>query len=190
LDTKKLNVKGIVPPDSKRLMGRKDFVISIRDYTTYQFKAYGQNSRYFRALAEQKKIYATRCKDHGVFLPPRPFCPDCQTRDMQWLDYSKQPAHIKTSSICNFAGRAFIDEVPFILGFIQVGDAKTVLSSVVRLSEDTAENTRMLNKLMNEKRYYELNGLKVEPRFAEKPLYTVRDLWFQVVDKKFLDSLK
>jgi uncharacterized OB-fold protein len=190
MDTKKLNVKGIVPPDSKRLMGRKDFVISIRDYATYQFKAYGQNSRYFRALAEQKKIYATRCKEHGVFLPPRPFCPDCQTRDMQWIDYTKQPAHIKTSSICNFAGRAFIDEVPFILGFIQVGEAKTVMSSVVKLSEDPAENTRMLNKLMNEKRYYELNGLKVEPRFAQKPLYTVRDLWFQVADKKFLDSLK
>ena len=48
----------------------------------------------------------------------------------------------------------------------------------------------MLNKLMNQKRYYALNGLKVEPRFAEKLLYTVRDLWFQVTDKKFLDSLK
>ena len=64
------------------------------------------------------------------------------------------------------------------------------MSAVVKLSENTEENTRMLNKLMNEKRYYELNGLKVEPRFAEKPLYTVRDLWFQVTDKKFLDSLE
>ena len=109
---------------------------------------------------------------------------------MQWIDYTKQPAHIKTSSICNFAGRAFIDEVPFILGFIQMGEAKTVMSTVVKLSENTEENTRMLNKLMNQKRYYELNGLKVEPRFAEKPSYTVRDLWFQVIDKKFLDSLK
>jgi len=64
------------------------------------------------------------------------------------------------------------------------------MSTVVQLSEDAEENTRMFNKLMNEKRYFELNGLKVEPRFTEKPLYTVRDLWFQVVDKKFLDSLK
>jgi hypothetical protein len=71
-----------------------------------------------------------------------------------------------------------------------MGEAKTVMSSVVKLSEDPAENARMLNKLMAERRYFELNGLKVEPRFAEKPLYTVRDLWFQVVDRKFLDSLK
>jgi len=190
MDTKKLNIKGIVPPDSKRLMGHKDLVVSIRDYCTYQFKAYGKNSRYFRALAEQKKIYATRCKEHGVFLPPRPFCPDCQSPNMEWIDYTKQPAHIKTSSICAFAGKAFIDEVPFILGFIQMGEAKTVMSSVVKLSEDPAENARMLNKLMKERRYFELNGLKVEPRFTEKPLYTVRDLWFQVIDKKFLDSLK
>ena len=34
----------------------------------------------------------------------------------------------------------------------------------------------MLEKLMRERRYFELNDLKVEPRFAEKPLYTVRDL--------------
>jgi uncharacterized OB-fold protein len=190
MDTKKLDVKGIVPPGGKRLMGHDDLVVSVRDYTTYQFKAYGKNSRYFRALAEKNKIYATRCKEHGVFLPPRPFCPDCQTSKMEWLDYTKEQAHIKTSSICAFAGRAFIDEVPFILGFIQVGDAKTVMSSVVKLSEDPAENAKMLKKLMDKRRYFELNGLKVEPRFAKKPLYTVRDLWFQVVDKKFLDSLK
>jgi len=190
MDTKKLNVKGIVQPGSKRLMGHDDLVVSVRDWTTYQFKAYGKNSRYFRALAEKNRIYATCCKKHGVFLPPRPFCPDCQTSDMEWVDYTKQPAHIKTSSICAFAGRAFIDEVPFILGFIQIGEAKTVMSSVVKLSEDPAENARMLEKLMKERRYFELNGLKVEPRFAEKPLYTVRDLWFQVTDQKFLDSLK
>ena len=190
MDTKKLKVKGIVPAESKRLMGHKDLVVSMRDYTTYQFKAYGKNSRYFRALAEQKKIYATRCKEHGVFLPPRPFCPDCQTTDMEWIDYTNQPAHMKTSSICAFAGKAFIDEVPFILGFIQIGEAKTVMSSVVKLSEDHTENTRMLNKLMTERQYLKLNGLKVEPRFAEKPLYTVRDLWFQVADEKFIDSLR
>jgi uncharacterized OB-fold protein len=190
MDTKKLNVKGIVQPGSKRLMGHDDLVVSMRDYTTYQFKAYGKNSRYFRALAEKKEICATRCKKHGVFLPPRPFCPDCQSPDMEWIDYTKQPAHIKTSSICAFAGRAFIDEVPFVLGFIQVGEAKTVMSSVVKLSEDPAENAQMLKKLMDERRYFELNGLEVVPQFAQKPLYTVRDLWFQVADKKFLDSLK
>ena len=58
------------------------------------------------------------------------------------------------------------------------------MSSVVKLSEDRAENARMLEKLMKERRYLELNGLKVEPTFAEKPLYTVRDLWFQVTDQK------
>jgi uncharacterized OB-fold protein len=190
MDAKKLKIKGIVPPESKRLMGHKDLVVSMRDYTTYQFKAYGKNSRYFRALAEKKRIYATRCKKHGVFLPPRTFCPDCQSPNMEWIDYTDQPAHIKTSSICKFAGAAFLDETPFVLGFIQMGEAKTVMSSVVKLSDDPAENARMLNKLMAEKTYFELNGLKVEPRFAEKPLYTVRDLWFQVVDQKFLDSLR
>jgi hypothetical protein len=80
--------------------------------------------------------------------------------------------------------------VPFILGFIQVGDAKTVMSSVVKLSEDPTENARMLKKLIDKRRYLELNGLRVVPQFADKPLYTVRDLWFQVADKKFLDSLK
>jgi uncharacterized OB-fold protein len=190
MDTKKLNVKGIVQPDSKRLMGHPENVVSIRDYTTYQFKAYGRNSKYFRALAEDNKILATKCKKHGVFLPPRPFCPDCQSPDMEWVDYTKQPANIKTASICNFAGRAFIDEIPYILGFIQVGESKTVMSAVVKLSENLEENARLLNKLMDTKRYLELNGKKVEPRFVPKPLYTVRDLYFIVTDKKWLDTIK
>ncbi len=55
---------------------------------------------------------------------------------------------------------------------------------------DFRENAQILEKLMKERRYFELNGLKVEPRFAEKPLHTARDLWFQVTDKKSLDSLR
>lgn len=190
MDTKKLNVKGIVQPGSKRLMGHPDNIISIRDYTTNQFKAYGKNSKYFRALTEEKKILATRCKKHGVFLPPRPYCPDCQSSDMEWIDYTHQPAHLKTGSICKFAGQAFLDETPFILGFIQMGDAKTVMSSLTRLSEDTNENTKLLEKLMETRRYMELNGKRVEPRFVLQPNYTVRDLYFIVADKEWLNTLK
>jgi len=50
------------------------------------------------------------------------------------------------------------------------------MPSVVKLSEDSVENAWMLEKLMKERRCFELNGLKVEPRFAEKPLHTVRGL--------------
>jgi len=71
-----------------------------------------------------------------------------------------------------------------------MGEAKIVMPSVVKLSEDPSENARMLEKLMNERGYFELNSLKVEPRFAKNPLYTVRDLWCRVTDKKSLDSLK
>ncbi len=189
MDTNKLNVKGIVPPGSKRLMGHPELVVSIRDYTTYQYKAYGRTSRFFRALAEEKKILATKCKQHGIFLPPRPFCPECQSSDMEWIEYTKESANIKTSSICAFAGRAFMDEVPFVLGFIQMGESNTVMSTVVKLSEDPEENKRMLTVLMNTERYLELNGKKVEPRFAEVPTYTVRDLHFVVVDEEWLKTL-
>jgi len=34
----------------------------------------------------------------------------------------------------------------------------------------------MLQKLIRKCRYFELNGLKVELRFAEKPRYTIHDL--------------
>lgn len=190
MDTKKLKIMGIVPPESKRLMGHPEYVVSIRDYTTHQFKQYGRNSKYFRALAEKKTILATSCKKHGVFLPPRPFCPDCQSPDMEWIDYTSQPAQIKTASICKFAGKAFLDETPFILGFIQMGDAKTVMSSFVKLSEDPTENTQMLDELMKKRRYLELNGKRVEPRFISNAQYTVRDLYFIVTDSDWLRTLK
>jgi hypothetical protein len=71
-----------------------------------------------------------------------------------------------------------------------MGDAKTVMSSVVKLSEDPAENTQMLSKLMETRRYMELNGRKVKPRFIPQPRYTVRDLYFIVTDKEWLNTLK
>lgn len=190
MDTEKLKLKGIVQHGSKRLMGYPDLVISRRDYTTYQYKAYGRASRYFRALAEERKILATRCPEHGVFLPPRPFCPDCQTPNMDWIDYTKEPAILKTSSICRFAGQVFIDEVPFILGFVQMGDAKTVMSAVVKLSEDRKENDRLLNQLMKKRKYLKLNGKTIEPRFIPKPQYTVRDLYFIMPKKEWSTILE
>jgi len=186
----KIKIVGIVGPDSTRLMGHPQLVVRNFVYSTDVFKTYGKLSPYFRALAEEHRIYATRCAYHGVFLPPRPFCQDCQTPKMEWVDYTNKPATIKTTSICNFAGEAFLDEVPYVLGFIQMGEAKTVMSSVVKLSEEKSENDKLLNVLMDKRRYPELNGKRVVPRFADKPTYTVRDLWFIVEDKDFIESLK
>jgi len=185
----KIKNVGIVDPNSQMLMGHPELVVRNFVYSTNVFKTYGRLSPYFRALAEEHKIYATRCVDHGTFLPPRPSCPDCQTTKMEWVDYTNKPATIKTASICNFAGEAFLDEIPYALGFIQMVEAKTVMSSVVKLSEEKSKNDELLNALMSKRRYLELNGKRVVPRFADKPSYTVRDLWFLVDDKKFIESL-
>ncbi len=47
----------------------------------------------------------------------------------------------------SFAGTAFIIKYHSILGFIQIGEVKTVMPSVVKLSEDPAENKRFLDSL-------------------------------------------
>jgi hypothetical protein len=65
-----------------------------------------------------------------------------------------------------------------------MAEAKAVMSSVVKLSEDSVGNAWMLEKLVKERRYFELNGLTVEPRFAEKPLHTARDPWIPAADQE------
>lgn len=85
MDTSKLNVKGIVPPDSKRLMGHPELVVSIRDYTTYQFKAYGRTSKFFRALAEEKKILAT----HLIYAGTREDELSMKLKGMSYMDILK-----------------------------------------------------------------------------------------------------
>jgi hypothetical protein len=50
------------------------------------------------------------------------------------------------------------------------------MSTVVKLSEVPAENAGDAGEADKERRYFELNGMKVEPRFAETTVHSTRPM--------------
>jgi len=79
----------------------------------------GQQSRFFRELRENRKIYAARCIQCGkVFCPPRGNCHLCY-QPTQWVPLEGSGV-IKACTVQYYTTSAFIKKVPFICAYVQL----------------------------------------------------------------------
>ncbi len=85
----------------------------------------------YRQFLEQRKIMACRCLDSGqIYLPPRPICPDSQSRNMEWVELSGEGVVVAFSSIVvvppAMAQRGYGRDNPLISGFVALKEGPTV----------------------------------------------------------------
>ena len=85
----------------------------------------------YRKFLSQSKIMACRCLGcRRVYLPPRPICPDCQSRDMEWVELSGEGVLVAFSSIAvvpaAMAGQGYGNDRPYVSGFVALKEGPTV----------------------------------------------------------------
>ena len=85
----------------------------------------------YRQFLAQRKIMACRCLDCGQnLLPPRPICPTCHGRNMQWVALSGQGVLVAFTSIA-VAPAAMVQQGhsrqnPYVSGFVALEEGLTV----------------------------------------------------------------
>ena len=81
----------------------------------------------YRQFLSQNKIMACRCLDCGQnYLPPRPICPGCQARNMQWVELSGQGVLVAFTTIA---------VVPPVMAALGCGRNRPYVSGYVALEE-------------------------------------------------------
>jgi uncharacterized OB-fold protein len=85
----------------------------------------------FWTAAQQGRLVAPRCAACGTFrLPPTPFCPDCQSTGIDWVELSGRATVFSFSVVHGFPGLPDITLVPVILDLPDAPGARLV-SNVV-----------------------------------------------------------
>jgi uncharacterized OB-fold protein len=74
----------------------------------------------FYKFIEEKKLMAVRCRQCGsTFLPPRPMCTNCFSKDLSWVQL-KTKGKLVTYTVIYVAPEQFQPMSPYAYGIIEV----------------------------------------------------------------------
>jgi len=142
---------------------RARYMLVNRPWDVMYEHSYGLVSRFFEGLME-KKLLGTKCPKCGdVFCPPRAHCwrNKCKLTETEWID---MPMHgiLHCFTVLGFAGEAFLSDLPFILAYVRIDGANTLIAG--RLIGMDPENVEC--------------DMKVNIKFVEHPAGNPMDIYF------------
>ena len=142
---------------------RARYMLVNRPWDVMYEHSYGLVSKFFEGLME-KKLMGTKCpRCADVFCPPRAHCwrNKCRLAETDWID---MPMHgtLHCFTVLGFAGEAFLSDLPFILAYVRVDGANTMIAGrFVGMDPEDVEC-----------------DMKVNVNFVEHPTGTPMDIYF------------
>jgi uncharacterized OB-fold protein len=127
--------------------------------------SYGQQSRFFRELRENKKLYGAKCPEcQKVYCPPRAHCSQCY-EPTEWVPL-KGAGVIKACTVQYFTTSAFIKKLPFICAYVQLDGTDFLMMTNMEVED--------VSKIKV--------GTRVEAVFREERHGTITDVYFRPID--------
>ena len=108
----------------------RTYMVIDRPWDVMYDHSYGRVSPFFMGLLE-KKLMGTKCPKCGdVFCPPRAHCwrHECKLEETEWMEMPLK-GMLHSYTIMGFGGEAFLDQLPFILAYVRVEGANTMIAS-------------------------------------------------------------
>jgi len=105
-----------------------DYMVIYRPHGVLYNHSYGLVSRFFKGLID-RKLFGTKCPECGtVYCPPRVHCwnPACRVAETKWIELPLK-GKVHTFSVMLFSADAFLEMLPFVLGYVQIEGADTAL---------------------------------------------------------------
>lgn len=98
----------------------------------------------FWAAAKDKRLVAPQCGDCGTFrLPPTPFCPNCQSKAVNWIELSGAATVYSFAVVHGFPGMPDLTLVPAVLDLPDAPGARLVSNVVDVAPEEVKIGTRL-----------------------------------------------
>lgn len=119
-------------------ISRTDPLTITKDYRiTYQ-STLGEVSRFFLDIANKGKIMGTRCEKCGkTYIPPFPDCPECLGKT-SWVEMPNNGV-VEAFTICYTQPRHFKRKLPYIVAYVRLAGADTLLPGIVECDPSKIE---------------------------------------------------
>lgn len=94
---------------------------------------------YFK-LINEKKLCAAHCANcDELLLPPRLFCPKCNSKTTDWTNLSGE-GKIRSFTVIHIAGITYSEDVPYIVAIIGLKEGPSVCARLVDVDPLKPEN--------------------------------------------------
>lgn len=120
--------------DKNRLMR---YMLIDRPHGELYQHSLGLVSKFFIGIIEGK-LFGTRCpKCNTCYCPPRVHCwnPECKLAECNWEELPLK-GRVHTFSVMLFSADAFLEHLPFVLGYIQIDNADTAIPMQILTAPD------------------------------------------------------
>ncbi len=105
-----------------------EYMVIYRPHGVLYHHSYGLVSKFFKGLID-RQLLGTKCpKCKTVYCPPRVHCwnPACRVAETKWIELPLK-GKVHTFSVMLFSADAFLEMLPFVLGYVQIEGADTAL---------------------------------------------------------------
>ncbi len=143
-----------------------DSPLEVPDKISVSYKySYGGQSRFFRELRENKKIYAAKCAKCGkVFFPPRADCNVCY-EPTEWVELTGKGTIVACVPQYVTAAK-FIKQIPFVCAYVKLDGTESLLMANIETPD--AEKC--------------LPGVRVKAEFRKRRHGRITDFYFKLKD--------
>ncbi|MEW6731247.1 MAG: Zn-ribbon domain-containing OB-fold protein [Acidobacteriota bacterium] len=128
----------------------------------YRWAAGMTATRFYREIAESKKIYGTRCSNCArVLMPARKSCSRCFRDIDEWVEVGPNGT-VQSFTVIHYQEPIHPLPVPLVYALIQLDCADTAFVHIIRGIEASAVRT----------------GMRVTAVFAEQPTGQITDIQY------------
>lgn len=138
-----------------------EFMLIDRPHGALFQHSLGLVSKFFRGLLD-KQLYGTKCPTCGTtYCPPRAHCwnPACRVAETEWVELPLKGV-VHTFSVMLFSADAFLEMLPFVLGYVQIEGCDTAIPMQI----ETAPTDVFV-------------GQKVDIKFRDKRMGELMDMY-------------
>ena len=90
----------------------------------------------FYKSVKERKLMAARCnKCNKVILPPRPMCPNCFSKNLEWKELSKH-GKLLTYTVIHIAPKRFSEWAPYPVGIVKLEEGAQLPGIIKNLPPD------------------------------------------------------
>ena len=85
----------------------------------------------YMSLINEGKLCAAECSGcHELVLPPRLFCPSCNSRTSNWKVLSGKGT-LRSFTVIHIAGTRYADDVPYIVAIVELEEGPSICARLV-----------------------------------------------------------
>lgn len=83
------------------------------------------------ALINEGKLCAAQCGScNALALPPRLFCPYCNSKTTKWAELSGEGT-LRSFTVIHIAGTTYADDVPYVVAIVELKEGPSVCARLV-----------------------------------------------------------